>query len=101
MHIHDYTIIRQVGYGCITCVYEAFDPRTGRVVALKVLRADSEVADARRLFAREVALLQRFDHAHIPAFYAAVDGEPPALAHQLIRGSDVQARLNAADPFAG
>lgn len=101
MHIHEYAIIRQVGYGCITRVYEAVDPQTGRVVALKVLREDSVVEDARRLFAREVALLRRFDHARIPAFYAAVDSEPPAMAHQLIPGADLQALLSAQpDVFA-
>ncbi len=95
MTIDRYVITGLVGVGDITRVYAAHDPLDGRAVALKVLREDSPVADAPRYFAQEVALLRQFDHPHIPTFYEAGGGDQPYMAHELIRGADLQARLDA------
>ncbi len=66
MNYGRYEITRELGKGSMGVVYEAHDPRIGRVVALKVLRqdrADDEVLVKR--FLREAKAIGRLSHPHI------------------------------------
>ncbi|HOS97389.1 MAG TPA: protein kinase [Deltaproteobacteria bacterium] len=66
MNYGRYEITKELGKGSMGVVYEAHDPRIGRVVALKVLRqdkADDEVLIKR--FLREAKAIGRLSHPHI------------------------------------
>lgn len=70
--IGDYTIVRQIGRGGTGVVYEARQERTGRMVALKVLRRWSPTGDSQqRVFRREVDTLARLKHPHVATLYDA------------------------------
>jgi serine/threonine protein kinase len=91
--IHCYTIQSILGEGHIAVVYWAVNTSNGQEVALKVLRADSPVPEARQYFDNEREILAQLNHPHIPAFYGVVDGEMPGMAIQLIDGKDGETLL--------
>lgn len=99
MRLERYEITGLVGAGCIGNVYRALDRETGRAVALKVLRWDSSVTEARRYFLNEARLLARLDHAHIPAFYEHITGQQPAIVFELIDGCDLETVLAEREGF--
>ena len=83
-----YRIRALLGEGDIAFVYQALNTLTGQEVALKVLRVDSPVPQARWYFENERAILAQLHHAHIPAFYESIDAESPGIALQFIDGKD-------------
>ena len=60
-----YLIEGELGRGATATVYRAHDPRDGRAVAIKVLRADVAGVLSRERFAREIAIVARLDHPRI------------------------------------
>src|SRR5215471_20858957 len=86
--IQHYRIRALLGQGDIAVVYQALNTLTGQEVALKVLRADSPVQQARWYFDNERTILAQLQHVHIPAFYEYVDAQSPGIALQLIAGKD-------------
>lgn len=73
-----FTIIREVGRGGFARVYEAFDTRLTRRVALKVARPETLLASGvRSRFIREAELAARLDHPHVVSIHDAgeADGE--------------------------
>ena len=87
--IEDYTIIRQIGKGGMAVVYEALQKRTGRHVALKVVRRNGgATSDELQYFRREINLLAQLKHPHIATLYDAgetADGQP-YFAMELVNG---------------
>jgi serine/threonine protein kinase len=76
--LQEYRIEGVVGVGRMGVVYLAIDPRTGRAVALKVLREDVSADPVYRArFRREGDLLASLRHPHIVPTYGRgeVDGE--------------------------
>jgi serine/threonine kinase PknH len=76
--LEQYRIEGIVGIGRMGVVYLAIDPRSGRAVALKVLREDVSVDPVyRERFRREGAILAGLSHPHIVPTYGRgeVDGE--------------------------
>jgi serine/threonine protein kinase len=76
--LEEYRIEGIVGIGRMGVVYLAIDPRSGRAVALKVLREEVSVDPVyRERFRREGALLAALSHPHIVPTYGRgeVDGE--------------------------
>jgi serine/threonine protein kinase len=76
--LQEYRIEGIVGVGRMGVVYLAIDPRTGRAVALKVLREDISADPVYRArFRREGELLAALRHPHIVPTYGRgeVDGE--------------------------
>ncbi|MFN8574505.1 MAG: protein kinase [Gemmatimonadaceae bacterium] len=57
-----FTIERQIGAGGMATVFLARDERNERPVALKILRADADVAADVERFEREIKLLARLQH---------------------------------------
>jgi serine/threonine protein kinase len=92
-YIHHYSIQSRLGEGEIAIVYRAVNTSNTQEVALKVLRADSPVPDAPHYFDNEREILAQLHHPNIPAFYAYVDGEMPAIALKLIEGKDAETLL--------
>jgi eukaryotic-like serine/threonine-protein kinase len=88
--LESYEIIDLVGEGCIGTVHRAIDRESGRVVALKILRGDSIVKQARRFFVNEARILSRLDHPNIPAFYDVIAGGPYTIVFEWIDGWDLE-----------
>jgi serine/threonine protein kinase len=91
--MNHYTLHSLLGEGHISFVYRAAHEQTKREVALKVLRPDSPVEEARAYFENEAAILPQLHHPHIPTFHEFVPGEPPALAFECVEGKDSEAIL--------
>ncbi len=86
--ISHYEIEALLGRGEIALVYRAINSLNGQEVALKVLRADSQVVNARHYFENESKVLAQLHHPNIPIFYEYIPGEPPCLVMSLIDGKD-------------
>ena len=72
-------------------VFRATDRRTGRLVAVKLLRLDAGIPDARDRFAREIRLLERIDHDNCARLLDhGVDEETPFAVLELLVGSDLR-----------
>src|ERR1700754_2047175 len=85
----DYRIEGIVGVGRTGIVYLATDSRTGRAVALKVLREDVSIDPIyRERFRREGALLATLRHPHIIPIYGMgeIDGDL-YIATRLVSGT--------------
>ncbi|HEY1959863.1 MAG TPA: protein kinase [Polyangiaceae bacterium] len=94
-----YRIERCLGRGGMGEVYEAFDTRLRRAVALKILTtvADASQAELRRLLveARSLAALQ---HRNIVTVYDVGEhGNVPYLTMELLRGRSLAAIAKAGD----
>jgi serine/threonine protein kinase len=84
-----YRIEGIVGCGRTGIVYLATDSRSGRAVALKVLREDANVDDVyRERFRREGSLLAALQHPHVIPIYGMgeIDGEL-FIAARLVSGN--------------
>ncbi len=75
--IGPYAIEAEVGRGGMGVVYRARDPAMGRVVALKVLRAEGIDRAARERFVREVRALARVEHDHVVRVYTTSGPDEP------------------------
>ncbi|MDC0667664.1 serine/threonine-protein kinase [Nannocystis radixulma] len=90
-----YTIERVRGTGAMGTVYEAHDPVLDRTVAVKVLRADLQPTEQRRLrLLREAQSLARIDHPNVVAVYDAGEaGADVYIAMELIDGEPLDEHL--------
>lgn len=98
-----YAIEGVLGQGAMSVVYRATDTRTGRPVALKLLRSELLAAAERNAvlarFHREADIGLRLDHPNIVRVYD--QGEfsgSPYLAMELIGGRDLKAVMEADAP---
>ncbi len=85
--IAGYKIHAVLGEGGMGVVYKAEDPTLDRLVALKVIRAQSMGSQAKERFLREARACSRINHPNIVTVYAAgeQDGRP-FLAMEFIEG---------------
>ncbi len=95
MGLDRYQVIAMIGEGCIGKVYRALDRETGRMVALKMLRRDSTVTNARQHFVNEARLLARLNHPNIPAFHDFIASRQCTIVFELIEGHDLETLLSA------
>jgi tetratricopeptide (TPR) repeat protein len=72
-------------------VYAARQESTGRIVALKLLRADLGLRFSGARFDRERRILALFNHPHIARLldYGTIDGKVPWLALEYVDGSPI------------
>ncbi|MBI2215497.1 MAG: protein kinase [Acidobacteria bacterium] len=84
-----------LGRGGMGEVYEGFDERLQRSVALKTIRAERRLHDsARNRFLREARMLSQLDHPGICRIYDYVEGEDcDYLVLELINGRTVRRAL--------
>ena len=78
--IGKYEIVRELGRGATSAVFEALDPFTGRRVAIKwvlpeALRDKDHGKRYRKLFITEASLAGKLSHPHIATIYDAVADE--------------------------
>ncbi|MBI1842573.1 MAG: protein kinase, partial [Verrucomicrobia bacterium] len=92
--IAGFQVSRALGSGGLGTVYEAWDEKLQRKVALKILHAASDPATGRRMLdeARKTAALR---HPSIVTVHAVLDEhQPPAIVMELVEGFPI-------DHFAG
>jgi serine/threonine protein kinase len=80
IRIGKYEILRNLGKGATSVVYEALDPFVNRHVAIKVVFADALGNEEygrryRKLFLTEASLAGKLSHPHIVSIYDAVANE--------------------------
>ena len=96
-----YQVRERLGQGGMGALFLALDPAIDRLVALKLLRVDSEEMRAR--FLREARSAGRLQHPHIVTIYdvGEHDGQP-FIAMEYIKGETlgelVQRRAMIGDP---
>ena len=93
--IAGYTIVAQVGSGGMATVYQAYQERLDRHVAIKVLH-DTFAQDDSFLerFAREARIVARLEHPHIVPIYDYAEYESrPYFVMKFIEGGTLKRRL--------
>ncbi len=89
-------VVELLGRGGMCAVYRARRVGTGEERALKVLAEDTQVARAR--FLDEARILAELDHPHLVTVEEVVDGDPPWMVMELLRGEDLGAPLQRGEP---
>jgi eukaryotic-like serine/threonine-protein kinase len=97
-----YEILARIGGGGMGEVYRARDPRLGRDVAVKVLRASLALTAERvQQLGREARAAGSLNHPNIvTVFDVATDGDVPYVVTELLEGESLRERLaGGALPF--
>jgi serine/threonine-protein kinase len=90
-----YEILAILGVGGMGKVFKAWDPELNRVVAVKLMRAHGDAANATEVmyFQREGRALAQVRHPHIvQIFDAHLHEDPPYLVMECLPGRSVQDR---------
>lgn len=90
-----YEIRSTLGAGGMGEVYQAFDTRLNRNVAIKVLRADHAITpELRARFEREARAIAAFNHPNIVSVYDfGVDADRQYIVSELVEGSSLRSLL--------
>ena len=90
-----YEIRSTLGAGGMGEVYQAFDTRLNRSVAIKVLRADHAIApELRARFEREARAIAAFNHPNIVSVYDfGIDADRQYIVSELVEGSSLRSLL--------
>jgi hypothetical protein len=81
-------VLERIGGGAFGDVYRAFDPRLGREVALKVLRASVPTVELQARVMRESRNLARVQHPNVVAVHGAQAGvRRTGFWMELVRGT--------------
>ncbi len=90
-----YEIIEELGQGGMATVYRAYQPRTDRYVAVKVIRQSIiEDTNSRERFQREARIIARLEHPHLLPIYD-FDGshDPPYIVMRYLEGGTLKDAL--------
>jgi hypothetical protein len=90
-----FRILRRIAGGGMGVVFAAFDPRSGRDVAIKVIRPESLARpNIRERFDREARALAQLDHPNVvPLYQAGEENGVPFLVMPLLIGETLDSRL--------
>jgi len=94
--IGKYEIVRELGKGATSVVYEAVDPFQNRHIAIKVVfpeaLGDKDLGKRyRKLFVTEASLAGKLSHPHIVAIYDAVaDDEASYIVMEYVDGTTLE-----------
>jgi len=92
--IGHYRIRRKIGEGGMGVVYEGWDERLQRAVAIKKIRDANESADSRSRLWREARSIARVNHPRVcQVFDVLEDGETLFLVMELLDGQSLADRL--------
>jgi len=92
--IGHYRIRRKIGEGGMGVVYEGWDERLERAVAIKTIREANESTDARKRLWREARSLARVNHPGVcQVFDVLEDREALVLILELLEGQSLADRL--------
>jgi TPR repeat protein len=100
VRLADYPKIKDIGKGAFGALYSARDPRSGGMVAVKILKNDLSDPREREMFEREVKILAEVDHPTLLAFrgfvpVGAQGGDPPAILTELMTKGSLQGIIDA------
>lgn len=97
----DYELRRLIGSGAMGLVFQAFEPRLGRDVAVKLLAPQlAAVPVARQRFAREARMAAAIQHENVVAIYAIGEADGiPFLTMEYVRGSCLENQIEQFGPF--
>src|SRR5918997_1586216 len=86
-----------IGEGGMATVYQAWDERLDRRVAIKMVTPQVELSEAQRDdFLREARIVARLNHPNVVAVHdAGIAGEHPYLVMELLPGPTLRQRLQA------
>ncbi len=97
--IDRYMVLDQLGHGGMGVVYEAYDPRLDRNVALKLIRADIEPDQQRARLLREAQALARISHPNVlPVHDSGLFAGQAFVAMELVRGQTLRRWLDSTRP---
>ena len=91
-----YKIIKEIGRGAMGIVYQGYDPKIDRIVALKTIRKDriaesSDVEDLVMRFQRELRATGKLVHPNITVVYDTGEDEEKAyIAMEYIEGDTLE-----------
>jgi serine/threonine protein kinase len=94
--IGKYEIVRELGRGATSIVYEAVDPFTGRRLAIKwvlpeALQDKDHGKRYHKLFITEASLAGKLAHPHIATIYDAVAGDDGSyIVMELVDGGTLE-----------
>jgi eukaryotic-like serine/threonine-protein kinase len=92
--IGHYRIRRKIGEGGMGVVYEGWDERLERAVAIKTIRDANENGDARSRLLREARSLARVSHPRVCQIFDVLEnGEALVLILELLDGQSLADRL--------
>ena len=92
--IGHYRIRRKIGEGGMGVVYEGWDERLERAVAIKTIREANESRDARKRLWREARSLARVNHPRVCQVFDVIeDGDALVLILELLEGQSLADRL--------
>ena len=92
--IGPYRIRRKIGEGAMGTVYEGWDDRLERPVAVKTILEAKECKEARSRFWREARSLARVNHPNVcQVFDVLEEGESLVLVLELLEGQSLAERL--------
>lgn len=100
-----YEVVEILGKGSMGTVYEGFDPRLERPVALKTIRLDGAGGDGRRqelleLLRKEAVTIARLSHPNIVGVYDMGDTRDTAfIAMELVHGLSLADFLEISGPM--
>ncbi len=95
-NIGKYEVIKEIGKGATSAVYQAYDPFQNRQVAIKLLFPETLVDQDhgkryRKLFVTEASLAGKLSHPHIAAIYDAVaDDDASYLVMEYVDGTTLE-----------
>jgi predicted ATPase/tRNA A-37 threonylcarbamoyl transferase component Bud32 len=90
-----FQIVRKIGTGAMSVVYEALDTKLERSVALKLLLANTDLdSSVQARFLQEARILSKFDHPNVGMIHSleSVAGQP-FLVMALYQGETLAARI--------
>ena len=103
-----YELGERLGAGGMADVFEGYDTRLARRVAVKILRAELPDDRTRARFEQEARLAARFSHPNAVVVYdVGEDGDRPYFVMELVEGTTLahvlqdRGPLGRADPRAG
>jgi len=92
--IGHYRVRRKIGEGGMGVVYEGWDERLERAVAIKTIRETNESSDARKRLWREARSLARVNHPGVCQVFDVIeDGDALVLILELLEGQSLADRL--------
>ncbi|WP_417445946.1 protein kinase domain-containing protein [Kangiella sp.] len=95
LRIGRYKLVKEIGRGAMSVVYQAEDPEIGRMLAIKLLKHELvEKEEYRELFLREAKAAGRLGHPGIVTIYdVGIWQERPFIAMELLEGENLDEYL--------
>ena len=95
-----YEIVSRLGQGGMGSLYLAKDPKIGRLVAIKLVRADFDSPEARQRFAREAQSAGTLRHPNIVTIFDVDDFDGlPYIAMEYMDGETLSEVVRRKAPF--